>query len=111
MHPFSWSVVKVSFYSRGFCFAVRLQFARHFVLKQFLLMETKIGQVHWLGEEDYLCCQGGLFLDSSPMEFSANGSLFAHAHWHMPMRMPKEFHHHLTKTADACKNRHTNVSF
>ena len=57
--------------------------------------DEKIGQVHWLGEGDYLCCQEDLFLDSSPTEFSANGSLLAHAYRHMPMRMRKEeFHHH-----------------
>ena len=37
-------------------------------------MKTESGHVHWLGEEDYLCCQGALFLASSPTEFNANGT-------------------------------------
>ena len=56
-----------------------------------LLMEKKFAQVHWLGEGGYLCCQRSLFLGSSPTEFSANSSLLAHAHRHMPK---EEFHHH-----------------
>ena len=58
-------------------------------------MKNEFGYVSWLIEEDSLSCQGGLFWASSPTEFSANGSLLAHAHRHMPIRMRKEeFHHH-----------------
>ena len=68
-------------------------------------MKNEFGYVRWLGEEGYLRCQGSLFWASSPTEFSANGSLLAHAHRHMHMRK-EEFHHHFhsTFTADARKN-------
>ena len=52
-----------------------------------LLMKNEFDYVCWLGQEDYLCYQGGLFLLSSPTEFHAM------AHRHMVMCMRKEFHH------------------
>ena len=38
-------------------------------------MVNEFGYGHWLGEEDCLSCQGGLFWASSPTEFSANGGI------------------------------------
>ena len=55
-----------------------------------LLMKNEFGYGHWLGEEDCLSCQGGLFWASSLTEFSANGGV----PMHMPMRMCKEEFHH-----------------
>ena len=38
-------------------------------------MKNEFGYAHWLGEEDYLSCQAGLFWTSSLTEFSANGGM------------------------------------